>query len=302
MEEFNLLSFEEMIPDPYHPDWERLSTIDNEGAFTSNALELLKESSIYLSLVANSVAVTPSSEQVGWTRNEAIVNGLLIRSTRLLSGYFSEITSQHMDVALLIQRSIVESLVNAQFLLKKNSSLVFDAYVEYSLRHEKQILLKIEEAVVSRGYRIPIENRMMESIERAFDISGVSVDSVDETGTRPWAGSIYKRFESIGLKGLYFVAFGGMSHQVHGNWQDLVFNDLEKRNGRFLPSGNRLSPRPQPIEGLAIVVQRTIATFMSGETKNSHQSAQVLIRVGELEAATRRSMELHERYLSRVRT
>jgi hypothetical protein len=88
-------------PPQYVPDWNLLHKASTEDPYISADLEVLKESVIYLVIVANSFD-SSQKDFKGWTRNEAIVPGLLLRSSRLISGFLSEVVADRMDTAFVL--------------------------------------------------------------------------------------------------------------------------------------------------------------------------------------------------------
>jgi hypothetical protein len=106
------------------------------------------------------------------------------------------------------------------------------------LRHEKRLRDQVETNIKARsGITLPVEDRILKSIARAEKASGISLDAVDPRSKRSWGGrNIYERTRDVGLEALYLAAFGGGSHSVHGNWQEVYGAHLEwGEDGQFKP-------------------------------------------------------------------
>jgi hypothetical protein len=53
-------------------------------------------------------------------------------------------------------------------------------------------------------------------------MAGITLDSVDQKNRAPWGGKdLHQKAEAVGSGEAYLAAFGGMSHNMHGSWQDL---------------------------------------------------------------------------------
>jgi hypothetical protein len=61
----------------------------------------------------------------------------------------------------------------------------------------------------------------------------------------------------------YLAAFGGVSHNIHGNWHDLYGHHLsfDEKVGRFSPELTRSRPRPQLLTSMAVVVARVVLKY-----------------------------------------
>jgi hypothetical protein len=62
---------------------------------------------------------------------------------------------------------------------------------------------------------------------------------------------------------LYSAAFGGGSHSIHGNWQEIYSNHLgwEEATNGFTPRLSWRRPRPQMISTIALTVNETIKLY-----------------------------------------
>jgi hypothetical protein len=92
--------------------------------------------------------------------------------------------------------------------------------------------------------------------------------------------------------------FGGMSHNVHGSWQDLYKFHLETDEaGAFTPNLDWERPRPQPLFALGHLALTAVAEyliFIGGEAGFNHQRPQLR----DLAARITFVDEAHESYLS----
>ena len=226
---------------------EEMGRYQSNDQFMHLAVELLKEVAVVTSVISCAYRLNDKNDPRDWTRNEAILGGLMVRISKLISSFLDQICQKRLETAMILFRCLGESIINVSYLLKNQSEGTFDEYIEYSLREEKRLLLKIEDNIKQRGKSLPIEERMKESIKRSFETSNFEIDKVQENNQEPWSESIYRRAKAINLEDAYFAIFALPSHNVHGNWQDLITNHLEYNNGAFQPNTDRKTPRPQPV-------------------------------------------------------
>lgn len=126
----------------------------------------------------------------------------------------------------------------------------------------KKLLEEIEANILERGYEIPIETRMKKSIYRSFEKSGVQLQDLESNARSVWGGSIYKRFEKLGLEKAYLGIFSLKSHSVHGNWQEIMTNHLKYHDGLFEPNTSWDKPRPQSILSMGYLICETALEYL----------------------------------------
>ena len=246
-----------------------LEKTNNNGDFIYAGVELLKELAQYVNIISCITEVTDKGEPRGWTRNEAILAGLLIRCTKLLSGYLNAICDNRMEISNVLLRSIVETMVNLKYLLSFKSNQLFDDFVLYSLKTESKEYKRIEDNIKQRGTELHIERRMKKSILNSFEESGVTLDQIDDPRKRLWPTQIIERFKKLELEHMYLPLFGIQSHFTHGNWQELLSYHLEYCDGQFFPRPGWHSPAPQPILGIGVIVGKTTEQFLDTVVPNS---------------------------------
>jgi hypothetical protein len=294
-----MLDYEVVKPEPYILNKKHLKQANNEEIFIQESYKILKETMIHLIIMSNQILINDEGNTSGRERNEAILIGLLHRICRISKGFFAEVVNRRMDTSFIIGRSIAESAINLMYLIKKNEPNLYEEYVRYSLRHEKKLLIIIKKNIKKRGKILPIEKRMINSIERTFRMSLIDVSTIDVKSYKNWGGSIYKRFEELELTLIYQAIFGGWSRNVHGNWQDLLFNDLEYINGYYYIKEKSQRIRPQPLNAIAILLQYTGKNYALNQFPESDERDDILKRFDELSNITRKIDDLHEEFLNK---
>ncbi len=189
-----------------------------------------------------------------WSRDEAILVGLLVRFNKLLSGILDQTCQRRREITFILGRLAFECLVNTRYLIEKGDEKLYQVFVLSSLRHEKRLIELVEANIGKRsGTVLPIEERMMRSIENAFKASGASREDVTKEATAIWSDSnLYRRADEIGWGEYYLGLFAGPSHSVHGNWHDLLEYHLDTTGDGFIPDFNWHHPRPHMLLVLGV--------------------------------------------------
>lgn len=280
-------------------DVKEIKKFNSEEQFISLAVELFKEVSQITVILSCTCRLNEKNNPRKWTRNEAILGGLMVRISKLQRGLLDQICQKRLEIALILFRCLAESLINLRYLLKKNSEEIYSNYIEYSLREEKRLLNKINQNINKRGYELHIEGRMKYSINRAFQTSSFSPTQVDETKWKPWGEKIYERAKSIEMEDEYFALFSLPSHSVHGNWQDLITYHLENENGEFSPKAQWGHPRPQPVFAAALLSAETNRLYLDEIISNCSDKEQIDKLLDDIIIRIQVADELHEQFLQK---
>lgn len=160
----------------------------------------------------------------------AVLIGLLNRCTRLMlsnvvlshEGLFGETTA-------LIDRCIFESCVKVTWLCENKSDDNFVRYLADGLKTELELKAKINANVQVRGGQvIEIEKRMLASIDRCIQSSGLSEVDIAAAKRLPDLASM---IDGLGHdRIMYIVGQKIGSHHVHGTWPSLRMHYLEEND------------------------------------------------------------------------
>jgi Family of unknown function (DUF5677) len=215
-------------------DADQIRQFGSEDEFMKLSVRLLVEIASYVCVAANLL-----DNSSPWDRDHAAVLGNMVRLYKLLHGLLDQLCQRRGELALIMVRLIFESLINIQFLIKEFSPETINSYVKVSIKHERKLRDKITSNIENReGIVLPIEDRMLKSIDRTARIAGVSLDEVDAKGTRDWGTkNIFEKAKAVGLDHAYPAAIGGGSNSIHGNWQEITGHHLEwdDNTGHFTP-------------------------------------------------------------------
>lgn len=279
-------------------DIEEIKKFNSGDQFMSLAVELFKEVNQITALLSCTYRLDQDGNPRKWTRNEAILGGLMVRIAKLQLALLDQTCQKRLEIAYLICRCLEESLINLRYLLQRDNDDLFDEYIEYSLREEKRLLNRIQKNITKRGYELPIESRMISSINRAFKISSFLPEQVNETKWKPWGEKIYERSKSIGWKDLYFALFSLPSHTVHGNWQDLITYHLEYKKGEFSPKIKWTHPEPQLLFTAALLSADSNKLYLNEIIQECPDKDQVNNLLDDIILRVRMADELHEQFLN----
>lgn len=274
---------------------EEIAGYTREDQFNELSANLMIECGSWTCVAAN---LYPADTRC-WNRNQAILGGLLVRSYKLTSAILDQTRQGKRETTFLFGRLAFECLVNIQYLLRQNSAELFDAFVINSLRHEKRLRETITENIERRGgAELPIERRMLNSIDRAFSVSGVSIEQVTNAAAKPWkAVDLYRKAEAVGLGQAYLGLFGGPSHAVHGGWQDLLDYHLDVVDGGFTADLAWHRPRPQLLLTIGRLGVETLKAYIPHFTEAP--AKEVLAKLDDLLARIEHIDNAHEDFLIR---
>lgn len=242
-------------------DADAIQRFEHEGDFVGIAVNLLIEAGSYLCVAANLY----DGEKHYWDRDEAIIGGHLVRMFKLIDALLDQTCKNRLETSFSVARQLFECIVNTRYIIANASDETFRSYRLYSLQHELRLLKRIEENVQERCGEIePIEERMMTSINRAFEVSGHTREEIEASRQRSWAGlNLYERAKTVGLGSAYLGIFGGGSHIIHGNWQDLLDHHLEEVGvGQYQANIDWHPPRPQIIEALVTLIIDAVIDYL----------------------------------------
>lgn len=277
-------------------DEEKISVFESEADFLGLSISLLIETGSYVCVAGNIY----SSKTYTWNRNEAVLGGHLVRLYKLIDGLLDQTCKHRRETSFVLGRLAFECIINLRYLIAHASDELFQSYRRYSLQHERRLLTRIRESIDARGgQKLPIEHRMIRSIERSFRVSGLYIEDNATPNERNWGGlNIFERAKAVGLDEAYLAAFGGGSHTAHGNWQDLVEYHLEDvTEDSFRADFQWHRPRPQVHDAITLHAAEAVIDF--AQYLSPGDSAPLVDVLEELQERVLLLSRLHEEFLSR---
>ena len=239
------------------------------------------------------------ADRKAWNRDEAAIGGHFVRLHKLIDALLDQTCKRRRETSFIFGRLAFECIINTRYLIACSSEDLFLSYRAYSLKHEYKLLNDIKPNISKRGGKeLPIERRMIASILRSFEDSGVPINSYNPSGLRNWGGkNLFEKAQALGLETAYLAAFGGGSHSIHGNWQDLLEYHLEKTvEGHFRPIFEWHRPRPQLLNAIALHSTETVIDYIKWLTR--HHSEELVSVLRDLQDRIVHFDRLHEEFIT----
>jgi Family of unknown function (DUF5677) len=277
-------------------DLDSIQSFTREEEFTALAFDLLREVTSYVTIAACVMGQEPR-----WNRDQAAIGGNMVRLWKILCAFLDQKMQRRYETTTIFARLAFETIVSVRYLAENFDPDLVDSFVRFSFRHERRLADKINQSISERGGEIlHIEQRMLNSINRSAQFAGIELESVDLKDRAPWGGKNLKdKAKAVGLEIAYDAAFGGMSHNVHGAWQDLYQFHLESEDGEhFTPKLSWGNPRPQitlALGQLSIGAVHSSVAFLGGQ----HVLEELEDQLGDLYDRVHSVNVAHEAYISK---
>jgi hypothetical protein len=302
MDEENASAFLAQLDDIKSTDVsaERTEKFTSEEDFNGLSVELLIEVGSYVCIAGNLLPV----DSQRWDRNQAILGGHLVRLYKLISALLDQVCQHRREITFIIARLAFECIVNLRYLIAfSENSAVFESYIAYSLRQEKRLHERIKTNVAERGGKVlPVEARMLASIDRAVKESGVRLEDLSISRPKEWADkNLYQKSEAIGLGETYLGTFGGPSASVHGNWMDLLGMHLRPHDSGdgYIGDFTWSRPRPQIADTIALLATTAVKDYFNHLSDGPAELIDE--KLDDLFDRIREAMHAHESFLTRTR-
>jgi uncharacterized protein DUF5677 len=193
----------------------------------------------------------------------AVLTGLLTRCARLMysnivlsrEGLFGETTA-------ILDRCIVESAIKVIWLCTKANDESFTRFLASGLQADLALKDKITTIIAQRGGPPQkIEQRMLDSIQRYINLSGLSEVDIDKAKRLPDLASMIAAIGHTRL--LYTVAQEIGSHPIHGTWSNLLTHYLEEQDGELRTSYRKHETDRNQYSFVALLVLEALRVFVT---------------------------------------
>lgn len=269
----------EFLGNPTEVTEEVLRKCSEGPHFTELAFNLYRETGRLLLVCAHSYLGQPGS-QITLKLEQAICAGLLVRIAKFMVAVV-QVGDQadRGEVIMALNRCITESAVNLRFLVLKDS---YDEFIKSGLSVERELYDLILSNVAARGGDVlPIETRMLESIQRAFDRSGYKLEDVSAR-FQQWGGGMRNRLKEIGWTEAYVSLERIPSHAVHGTWVDLLLHHLKRADEGFAPDPTWSSIDTRYLSPVCLVVLAAARDYLNTFLGNLPELQPVYVRIDDL--------------------
>lgn len=250
------------FPSPPVIDEAELQKCRDTGDFSPVLFDWYK----YVAIVANYFARlrqdSPAVRRFPHPHYAALV-GMLNRCARLMhsnvalshEGLFGETTA-------ILDRCIFETSVLTVWLCRQQSDEAFARYFAEGLKTELALKDRIEANVKARGKgKLAIERRMLGSIERCIQTSGLTVTQIADSKKLPNLASMIESLKQDRL--MYVVGQKIGSHHVHGTWPSLLFHYLDRDDdGTWHPRDHNCPTHVNQYVFVPLVVLSAVKAFI----------------------------------------
>lgn len=244
-----------------------VANFDTEDKFMDASVELLKQTIELLWTIVGLKYCDSKGIPKTINKDDAVIAGNLIRLIKLNTSFLQNICDNKLEICSILNRCIAETYVNIKYMLVEGEERVKRNYIKNSLITEKELWETILSNVQgNNGDRSPIEDRMQASIKNSFDNSDFDIDEVKRSSK--WK-TVKSRADLVGGEMFYTIYYGGSSHSIHGNWQDILTNNLEKTDAGFKVNLKWNKARPQIVDGPAILNTEIVGLFADKELKGT---------------------------------
>jgi hypothetical protein len=259
----------DLFPEPPSFTHEQLQRCRDNRDFTPILFEWYKFVASLGTLVTNIMPESPAFNEIPRIHYH-VVMGLLNRCWRLM---LSNVALSHQgkfgETTAIIDRCIMESAIKLQWLCTSPTPEKFNRYLATGLKTELELKGWIENAITARAdTALPIETRMLRSIQKHIAASGLNEEQVRTTHDMLDLASMMTQIGYDRL--MYIVAQKIGSHHVHGTWSGLLSHYLEEytaEEGRpevttFRPRGHDCEMHLNQYMFTPIILLETMAAYV----------------------------------------
>lgn len=272
-----------------------IEKFDSEDRFMDAYVELHKQSIELIYRVVGLKYCDLDGMPKKINKDDAVIGGNLTRLIKLNTSFLQNICEGKLEICYIINRCIAETAINTKFILIEGEDRVKRNYIKSSLITEKELWETILTNVKDRkGGVLPIEERMQKSIQNSFDKSDFDLEEVKRSSK--WK-SIKERANLVAGEMFYSVFYGISSHSIHGNWQDILLNNLKKIEDGFELNLQWNRPRPQIIEGPVNLNLDIVKIFCERELTGDTTSNTILEKCEILNKYLLDLSQYHEKWM-----
>jgi hypothetical protein len=262
--------------------------------------ELYKEAIAVLGVTSHILDESAATKD-GFPRNQAICAGLMIRIGKFMIAVAQlSAKDNRREVVHSLNRSIMESAVNLEFLVRTKEDKYFDEFVELSLGPERELYDLIQANIAGRQGEVwPMEQRMLEAINNLCSASGMQIEEVDRK-SRNWGGNLRERLKALKKEEQYVIMQRLPSHAVHGTWVDLVLHHLERieKTNMFRPQPTWSTVDARLLGPIAVGVLNAVEPYVERFFSALPESRLLLERIDNLRNRTLEMDDAHEKLLN----
>ena len=255
---------EQFLGRPVEVNDEILKACRNAGSLGALMFDLYRETG-HLVTVLCSAYYENRANRIALPRNQAICNALLVRISKLMVSVVklsSEI--EHGETVQILNRCLIESSINLQFLVQKDDEGIYDDFVRSGLSSERELFDLIQSNIKDRdGEELVIEQDMLQSIRNTCQNSGLSIEEINPRAGN-WGGSFKDKLTALGIEEAYPILQKTTSQSVHGSWSDLITNHLRINEFGYEPDFDHRYTDGELLHSGAIMALQAARAYVNG--------------------------------------
>jgi hypothetical protein len=234
----------------------------------------------------------------GFARNQAICAGLMVKISKFMLGVIQLSTGDDRgEIVLALNRIILESAINLEFLVRNKDDKYFDQFVDFSLGPEREIYDQIQANITARDGDVwPIEKRLLDSINYTCAASGTTIEKVQRKH-KDWGENVRERLKALGKESLYATVYRMPSHAVHGTWPDLFNRHLtyDEKTKLFEPDTKWTRVGARLLAPIAVLVLEAVDPYLEKFFPPSAEQDMLRERIADLHDRLREADEADEK-------
>ena len=267
---------------------ELVSKCEQSLDFRPMLFEWYKYVGIYCNRISCISPVSPALKKIQPVYYGILI-GLLNRCSRLmLANTRLSSTRKYGETTRIIDRCISESAIKIQWLCKNDA---FSSYLVDSLKPDLILKEQILKNISERGNKVQIiEKRMLKSIQRCIDQSGLTEEEVLAGKKLP---RLNQMCEDLDYRDELYIGIQKMgSHSVHGTWSELLFSYLKRdESGAFYPRDHDVDTQDTQFISICLLVIDAMIAFLLYVTNESDERKKM---VADLQSVKDQILEIKE--------
>lgn len=270
--------------------------IDDENEFNRIGVEIFKEIGTLIRTISSGPKLDRSSgKETGFSKEEAVIVGTLVRYGKLGIGFIEQYAKARLETTMIMFRCLAETYVNLNFFIKYADTHTLRHYIKHSLQTENQVLKILKQNTASREILEPIEQRIIKSMEKAFDDADFKQEDMNHSSK--WNKKIKARLSDILHPNAYSLIYGSASHSIHGNWQDLVSHNLTKQNDGYYPQCRWTEPRLQILTVASIFSCEVLKNYADKFLSNNKDKQALDDIISDIMERSLKLDKMHEEFI-----
>lgn len=282
---------------------EIMAQFTKDPQFAELAFELYKETLMVLFVILHVQVSHEKRDNFAFPRDQAICAALLCRITKFMRAVLAMLShgDELGEVVLALSRCMAESVINLRYLIHRDDERLYNQFVKLSLSPERELYDVIHKNIEGReGEVLPIETRMLQSIDRLCKSAGVSISDVNLRYS-DWDGGLRKRINALGLNDYYAGIQRVPSHAIHGTWVDLMLHHMDESPEGFVLKLDGTAVDPRLLGPLCILILTGATDYIDKYLSEGPEVRPIFFRANDLQQRLHKVEVAHEEWYQNTR-